>query len=122
MSDQNTANWRERAERERSEKAQRLHSDARRRLRRMEQAALAPLAFNGTAVASTEIILDSERYAAPLLDRLGARGRIQMLLWSVAIIFCACAIVSFFTAPLMSVDLAVESTLVWLMLVLSYIV
>jgi hypothetical protein len=113
--------WRQRAERERREKARRLHQDALRRLRRMEQAALALLALDGPALDRKEIILDSERYAAPLLERLGARGRVQMLLWGAMIGIGACAVVSFFTVPLMGADLAVETMLVGLMLVLSYV-
>jgi hypothetical protein len=113
--------WRERAEHERQQRARRAREDALRRLRRMEQAARARLAFEGPSAAANRIVLDSERYAAPLLERLGARGRIQLLLWSVAAAFGLCAIVSFFSAPLMSVDLAVETVLVLLMLILSYL-
>ena len=113
--------WRERAERERREKAQRRHREALRRLRRMEDAALTRLILDGPADDPRRIVLDSERYAAPLLERLGPRGRIQLLLWAVMIGFGFCAIVSFFTAPLMGVDLAVETTLVLGMLILSYL-
>jgi hypothetical protein len=114
-------NWRERAARERRQKARRRHEDALRRLRRMEQAAQARLALDGPPVERQEFILDSERYAAPLLERLGARGRVQLLLWGAMVGIGICAIVSFFTAPLMGVDLAVETVLVGLMLVLSYV-
>jgi hypothetical protein len=115
------SDWRERAERDRREKAQRRHRDARRRLRRMEEAALSRLALEGPT-DRRQVVLDSERYAAPLLERLGARGRIQMLLWGAMIGIGVCAIVSFFSAPLMGVDLAVETVLVGAMLSLAYVI
>jgi hypothetical protein len=112
---------RERAEHERRQRARRVQAEAARRLRRMEQAVQSRLAIEGPPFDARRIVLDSERYAAPLLERLGARGRVQLLLWGIVIAFGLCAIFSFFSAPLMSVDLAVETVLVLLMLFLSYL-
>jgi Flp pilus assembly protein TadB len=113
--------WRRRAERERREKVRRLNEQARRRLRRMERAARARLAVEGPAARSDRVVLDSERYAAPLSERLDARDRVQVVLWGAMLIVLAVAIVSFFTEPLMDLDTAIAGVTVTMMLVLSYL-
>ena len=90
------------------------------RLRRLERAAL-PATPDMAPSDPQQALLDSERYAAPLLQRLDARERVRLLLWGAMVIALACAIFSFFTAPLMPVDQAVETTLVLAMLILSYV-
>jgi hypothetical protein len=116
------ADRRQRAERQRQETARRVYDEARRRLRRMEQAALARPTLDGPRMDPDRVILDSERYAAPLSERLGARGRVQLLLWGLLLIVGAFALVSFFSEPLMSLDTAVSAVLVTAMLILSYLV
>jgi hypothetical protein len=113
--------WRQKAAHERQEKAQRLQREARRRLRRIEQAALARLAVEGPLLDPRQVIFDSERFAAPLAERLGARERVQILLWGSMITVGAFALVSFFSAPLMDLDTAIFVLLVAAMLVLSYV-
>ena len=101
-------------------KRERLHRDALRRLRRMERAALAQLMAEEPASRGNVAVLDSERYAAPLLERLGPRERIQLLLWGMMLVVFGFAAVSFFSAPLMDSDLAVSALLVLAMLFLSH--
>jgi hypothetical protein len=113
--------WRRRAERERRAKAQRLNEEARRRWRRMERAARARLAMDEPSMRSDRVVLDSERYAAPLSERLDARDRVQVVLWGAMGIVLAIAIVSFFTEPLMGLDTAVAGVVVTTMLILSYL-
>jgi hypothetical protein len=103
------------------DRRQRERRAALKRLRRREQAALAGAASKGSVGDPQRVILDSERYAAPLLERLDARARVRLLLWGAVVVAAACAIFSFFTAPLMQVDQAVETTLVLTMLILSYV-
>jgi hypothetical protein len=114
--------WRRRAERERREKAHRLNEAARRRLRRTERATRARLAMNGPVARSDRVVLDSERYAAPLSERLDARDRVQVVLWGAMLIVLAVSIVSFFTEPLMDVDTAIAGVTVTTMLILSYLI
>ena len=105
--------------RSRHERAQRA---ARRRLQRRERAAWARLVHDGPPVSSGAAVLDSERYAAPLYQRLGPRERVQIVLWaSMAVVF-VCSLVSFFSTPLMDRDLAVSALLIGTMLILSYVV
>lgn len=113
--------WRRRAERERRAKAQRLNEEARRRWRRMERSARARLAMDEPSMRSDRVVLDSERYAAPLSERLDTRDRVQVVLWGAMGIVLAIAIVSFFTEPLMGLDTAVAGVVVTTMLILSYL-
>jgi hypothetical protein len=92
----------------------------RRRIRRVRQAALAPLMVEGLAHRD-QVIRDSERYAAPLSERLDTRDRIQILLWALLLIVGAFALVSFFSAPLMDRGLAITALSVAIMLILSYL-
>jgi len=117
-----TGDWRQRAERERLEKLERLRSDGLRRLRRIDRAARTRLAMKGLALDAHEIIFDSERFAAPLAERLGPRDRVQILLWGSMAIVGGFALASFFSAPLMDLDIAVSAVLVAAMLVLSYVI
>jgi hypothetical protein len=117
-----TGDWRQRAARERQEKAQRLRRDAQRRLRRIERAALARFAPERTPVGPREIVFDSERFAAPLSERLGPRDRVQILLWGSMMVVGAVALVSFFSAPLMDLDIAMSAVLVAAMLIVSYVI
>jgi hypothetical protein len=117
-----SADWRQRAERERQEKTQRLRRDAQRRLRRIARAATARFAVEGPSAVPREIVFDSERFAAPLSERLGPRDRIQILLWGSLLIVGAFALVSFFSAPLMDLDIAVSAVAVAAMLVVSYVI
>ena len=116
-----SGDWRLRAERERQEKLERQGRDARRRLRRIQQAALKRLAFEGPQLDARKVIFDSERFAAPLSERLGPKERVQILLWGSMTIVGAIALVSFFSAPLMDLDIAVSAVVVGTMLILSYL-
>jgi VIT1/CCC1 family predicted Fe2+/Mn2+ transporter len=117
-----SSDWRAIAERERRNKAQYLRKDAIRRLRRMERNALERLALEGPSVDPTaRVVLDSERYAAPLAERLGPRERVQVLLWASLAIVGAVALVSFFSAPLMDEGTAIVAVLVATMLALSHL-
>ena len=111
-----------RAEAERREKAHRLRREAQFRLRRFERAAASRFAVEAPSAGQSSIILDSERYAAPLAERLGPRDRVQIVLWGSMLIVGAFALVSFFSAPLMDFDLAMSAVAVAAMLVLSYLV
>jgi len=113
--------WRRRAEGERREKARRLNEEARRRLRRMERAVLARPAIEGPSVDPDRVVLDSERYAAPLHERLDTRDRVQLVLWAAMLIVGAVSLVSFFSEPLMSLDTALAGVAVITMLILSYL-
>jgi len=61
------------------------------------------------AMLGRSLIPDSERFAAPLLERIGVRGRVQLVLWASMTIVFAVALVSFFSAPLMDVDVAISA-------------
>jgi hypothetical protein len=113
--------WRRRAERERREKARRLNEEARRRLRRMERSMLTRLAVDGQPADPVRVVLDSERYAAPLHERLDTRDRVQLVLWAAMLIVGALSLVSFFSEPLMSLDTALAGVAVTTMLILSYL-
>jgi hypothetical protein len=122
VSSATTAAWRARAERERQEKAWRLRREAMRRLRRFEGGALPRRIGDAPSAAAGGVILDAERYAAPLAERLGPRERVQVVLWGSMLLVGLFAIVSFFSAPLMDLGLATAALLVVTMLVLSYVV
>ncbi|HYM73343.1 MAG TPA: hypothetical protein VET89_10195 [Stellaceae bacterium] len=113
--------WWQRAERMRREKEQRLRQEAARRLRRIEAEARARLAAELKPLADFTGIVDSDRLAAPFLERIGTRGRVQLVLWAGMSVAGACAIVSFFTAPLMGLGTAMSSVLVGTMLILAYV-
>ncbi len=114
--------WRQRAERERRDKFEHQRRDALRRLRRIEAAARARFAFDGPAARDPRpVIFDSERYAAPLAERLGPRERVQIVLWGTMTIVGFIALVSFFSAPLMDADVALSALAVATMLILSYL-
>src|SRR5271170_8114614 len=104
-----TGDWRQRAERERLQKLERLRSDGLRRLRRIDRAAQTRLAMESPVFDAREVIFDSERFAAPLSERLGPRERVQILLWSSMAIVGGFALTSFFSAPLMDLDIAVSA-------------
>jgi hypothetical protein len=110
--------WRSRAERERHEKALRLRRQAQRRLQRFER----PFAERRAPVEPEPVVLDSERYAAPLAERLGPRDRVQIILWGSLLVILMLSLLSFFSAPLMDFGLALSAGLVVAMLVLSYAV
>src|SRR6185437_12620696 len=110
--------WRQRAERERRDKALRLRRHAQRRLRRFARAS----STEHTPRELTPVILDSERYAAPLAERLGPRDRVQIILWGSLLVVLLLSLLSFFSAPLMDSGLAVSAGVVIAMLVLSYAV
>jgi hypothetical protein len=110
--------WRQRAERERRDKALRLRRHAQRRLRRFARASSTEHAPREL----TPVILDSERYAAPLAERLGPRDRVQIILWGSLLVVLLLSLLSFFSAPLMDSGLAVSAGVVIAMLVLSYAV
>jgi hypothetical protein len=112
--------WWQRAEQLREEKEQRPRRRAMQRLRRFEEAARARLAREPASLEPRPLVLDSDRLAAPFLDRIGVRGRIQLLLWSGMTIVGVFSLVSFFSAPLMDFDLAISALLVLTMLVLAY--
>jgi hypothetical protein len=112
--------WWQRAERLREEKEQRLRRHAVQRLRRFEETAQARPALEPPSPEHRSLVLDSDRRAAPFLDRIGVRGRIQLLLWSGMTIVGVFSLVSFFSAPLMDFDLAISALLVLTMLVLAY--
>src|SRR5579864_7607043 len=63
--------WWQRAERMRREKEQRLRQEAARRLRRIEAEARARLAAELKPLADFTGIVDSDRLAAPFLERIG---------------------------------------------------
>jgi len=113
--------WRRRAERERREKARRLNEEARRRLRRMERTMRARLIAESPPVDPGRVILDSERYAAPLHERLDTRDRVQLVLWAAMLVVGTLSLVSFFSEPLMSLDTALAGVAVTTMLILSYL-
>jgi hypothetical protein len=112
--------WWQRAERLRQEKEQRLRRQAVQRLRRFEEAARARLALEPASPEPRPLVLDSDRLAAPFLDRIGVRGRIQLVLWGTMTIVGVFSLVSFFSAPLMDFDLAISALLVLTMLILAY--
>jgi hypothetical protein len=112
--------WWQRAERLREEKAQRLRRQAVQRLHRFEEAARARLALEPQLPEHRSLVLDSDRLAAPFLERIGVRGRIQLVLWGGMMIVGVFSLVSFFSAPLMDFDLAISALLVLTMLVLAY--
>jgi hypothetical protein len=87
----------------------------------MEQAARSRLVVEGPAVDPDRAILDSDRFAAPLAERLDARGRVQLVLWGSMLVVFGLALVSFFSAPLMDFDTAIAAVLVAMMLFLSYV-
>ena len=113
--------WWQRAERTRRDKEQRLRDDARLRLRRIELAARRRLMAEPALADDLSAVRDSERFAAPFLERIGIRGRVQLLLWGGMAAVGACTIFSFFTAPLMGLGTATSAILVMTMLVLSYV-
>ena len=118
---EDAGDWRRRAERERREKAHRLNEEARRRLRRAERAMHAGPAVDGPPVDPHHVVLDSERYAAPLHERLDTRDRVQLVLWAAMLIVGTVSLVSFFSEPLMSLDTALAGVAVTTMLILSYL-
>jgi hypothetical protein len=111
--------WWQRAEHLRREKERRLRREAIQRLRRFEQAARPRLRLEPPLV-DRSLVLDSDRLAAPFLERIGVRGRIQFLLWGTMTIVGVFSLVSFFSAPLMDFDLAISGLLVGTMLILAY--
>jgi hypothetical protein len=113
--------WRQRAERERREKTRRLNERARLRLRRMERTMRVRLAIDGASVDPGRVVLDSERYAAPLHERLDTRDRVQLVLWAAMLIVGGVSLVSFFSEPLMNLDTALAGVAVVMMLILSYL-
>jgi hypothetical protein len=115
-----TQQWWQQAERVRREKEQRLREDAAYRLRRIEASARLRLAAESPP-RDLSTTLDSERYAAPYLERIGIRGRVQLLLWGGATLVGTCTIFSFFTAPLMELGTAMAAIVVLTMLILSYV-
>src|SRR5580704_19689277 len=98
--------WWQRAERTRHDREQRLREEAQRRLRRIELSARLRLMAEPAPADDLSTILDSERFAAPFLERIGIRGRVQLLLWSGMAAVGVCTIFSFFTAPLMELGTA----------------
>jgi hypothetical protein len=113
--------WRRRAARERHEKTRRLNEEARRRLRRMERAMRAGPTVDGPSVDPGRVVLDSERYAAPLHERLDTRDRVQLVLWAAMLIVGTLSLVSFFSEPLMDLDTALAGVAVTTMLILSHL-
>ena len=113
--------WWLRAERARQEKAQRKRLEAVCRLRKIEITARARRAAEPASREQLSAAPDSERLAAPFLERIGPRGRVQLLLWGGMSIVGCCTIVSFFTAPLMELSTAMSVVLVTAMLILSYV-
>lgn len=114
--------WWQRAERIRRDKERRLRNEAALRLRRIEITARLRLASQRMPKPDFSALLDSERLAAPFLERIGTRGRVQLLLWGGMTAVGACTIFSFFTAPLMELGTAMSVVLVATMLVLSYVI
>lgn len=114
--------WWQRAERIRRDKERRLRNEAALRLRRIEITARLRLASQRMPQPDFSALLDSERLAAPFLERIGTRGRVQLLLWGGMTAVGACTIFSFFTAPLMELGTAMSVVLVATMLVLSYVI
>ncbi|MBV8779433.1 MAG: hypothetical protein JO032_18030 [Alphaproteobacteria bacterium] len=114
--------WRAQAERERAEKALRLRRTARLRLDRYRPRRFTETAIGNAAAASRPVVLDSERYAAPLAERLGPRDRVQIVLWGAMTLVGLLSIASFFSAPLMDLGLAMSAGIVAALLVLSYLV
>lgn len=92
---------------------------AKHRLRQLVRAAQARLALDGPPV-DRSTVPDSERFAAPLLERLGVRGRVQLVLWASLTIVFLVALISFFSAPLMDPGVAISAGLVGAMLMGSY--
>ena len=114
--------WWQRAERVRRDKERRLRNEAVLRLWRIEVTARLHLAAQRMPQADLSALRDSERLAAPFLERIGTRGRVQLLLWGGMTAVGACTIFSFFTAPLMELGTAMSVVLVATMLVLSYVI
>jgi hypothetical protein len=114
--------WWQRAESVRRDKERRLRNEAALRLRRIEITARLRLASQRVPQADFSTLRDSERLAAPFLERIGTRGRVQLLLWGGMTAVGACTIFSFFTAPLMELGTAMSVVLVATMLVLSYVI
>ena len=113
--------WWQRAERARHDKERRQRQEAARRLRRIESDARSRRAIERGRREELSTVLDSERFAAPYLERIGIRGRVQLLLWGGMSLVGFCTIVSFFTAPLMELGTAMSVVLVATMLILSYV-
>ena len=113
--------WWQKAELQRTERERWLRQNAERRLRRIEDAARRRLAFEALRFVSPSTMLDSDRLSGTLSERLGARGVVQLVLWGLMSAVGACVLVSFFTAPLMELDLAVKAVLAAALLALSYI-
>ena len=61
----------------------------------MEKAVLTQASMNGPPTDPQIVILDSERYAAPLHERLGPRERVQIVLWASMLVVFGFALVSF---------------------------
>jgi hypothetical protein len=103
----------------------RERQSAERRLRQLEWAARARFALDAQlfdrAILDRSLIPDSERFAAPLLERIGVRGRVQLVLWASMTIVFAVALVSFFSAPLMDLDVAISAALVGTLLILAHV-
>lgn len=112
--------WWQRAEDQRAARERRLRAAAQQRLRRLDEAAQWRRALDGPAVPSS-LMLDTDRLSGTLSQRLGVRGMIQLLLWGLMAAVGAITLVSFFTAPLMELDLAVKAVLAVTLLALSYI-
>jgi hypothetical protein len=93
---------------------------AERRLRQFQRSARARLALDGPQIDPRRVP-DADRLAAPFLERIGARERVQLLLWASMALVLAFSLVSFFSAPLMGVDLAMSALVVGMMLILSYV-
>lgn len=91
------------------------------RLRRIELSARLRLAAESPPRQDLSTIRDSERFAAPFLERIGIRGRVQLLLWAGVVAVGMCTIFSFFTAPLMELGTAMAAIVVVTMLILSYV-
>ena len=119
MSDAAVEDWRGRGERERAAKRERLRRDALRRLARM---APRRVAAEAPPTAAERLVLDCERLAAPLAERLGPRDRVRIVLWAGLAAVLGCALGSFFSAPLMGAGLAWTALLVAGMLAVSYLI
>ncbi|GEM_PF-4522146 len=113
--------WWQAGEREQHERERRLREEGVRRLRRIELAARLRFAVERMAFEERQVVLDTERLAAPVLERLGPRDRIQLLLWAGMTVVLGFALASFFSAPLMDPDLAIYGVIVTTMLILAYI-
>ena len=119
-----TPQWWQRAERARRDKKQRLRHEAVQRLQRIAITARreSRRAAGRVPQPDRSAVLDSERLSAPFLERIGTRGRVQLLLWGGLTAVGACTIFSFFTTPLMELGTAMSMILVATMLVLSYVI